>query len=251
MERTITAADVASLLPPLPEKSPLHVAIISDGNGRWATSRGLPRSAGHRTGAEAARNIIEAAPRLGVHTLTLFTLSAANWKRPASEVRGILNLLHEYLLAETSRCIAERTRISVIGRRDRLPGALREVIADAEAATAHGTRMHLRLAVDYSSRGEIYRAACRFYKATQLSTESFGTMLAELHHGSPEEVDLLIRTGGEQRLSDFLLWECAFAEFVFLTKRWPDFGAEDLANCIREFRSRERTQGALPKCASD
>jgi undecaprenyl diphosphate synthase len=253
-QRILTAADVAVLLPPpapATTQDSLHVAIISDGNGRWASSQGLPRSAGHRAGAEAARAIIEAAPRLGIHTLTLFALSAANWKRPAGEVRAILNILHEYLLAETSHCIANRTRISIIGRRDRLPGALREVIADAEAATAHGTRMHLRLAVDYSSRESIYLAACRFYKATQLSTESFSNMLAEIHHGSPMEVDLLIRTGGEQRLSDFLLWECAFAEFVFLTKRWPDFTVEDLSGCLREFRGRERTQGALPRDAAD
>lgn len=245
MERIITAADITSFLPSPPEQNSLHVAIISDGNGRWATSQGLPRSAGHQAGAKAARSIIEAAPRLGIHTLTLFALSTANWKRPASEVRAILNILHEYLLAETSRCIANRTRISVIGRRDRLPSALRDVIADAEALTAHGTRLHLRLAVDYSSREAIYLAACRFYKATQLSTESFSSILAEIHHGSPMEVDLLIRTGGEQRLSDFLLWECAFAEFVFLAKRWPDFSVEDLASCLGEFRRRERTQGAL------
>src|SRR5271168_1690899 len=252
MSHILTAADITSLLPPPPAtRNPLHVAIISDGNGRWATSRGLHRSAGHRAGAEAARGIIEAAPRLGVHTLTLFALSSANWKRPAGEVRAILNILHEYLLAETSRCMANRTRISIIGRRDRLPGALRDVIADAEAATAHSARMHLRLAVDYSSREAIYLAACRFYKATQLSTESFGSILAEIHHGGPMDVDLLIRTGGEQRLSDFLLWECAFAEFVFLAKRWPDFTREDLANCLREFRSRERTQGALAKDAAD
>jgi undecaprenyl diphosphate synthase len=251
MERITTAEDITSFLPSPPVQNSLHVAIISDGNGRWATSRGLPRSAGHRAGAKAARSIIEAAPRLGIHTLTLFALSTANWKRPASEVRAILNILHEYLLAETSRCIANRTRISVIGRRDRLPGALRDVIADAEALTAHGTRMHLRLAVDYSSREAIYLAACRFYKATQLSTESFSSILAEIHHGSPMEVDLLIRTGGEQRLSDFLLWECAFAEFVFLAKRWPDFSVEDLAGCLGEFRRRERTQGALAGDAAD
>ncbi len=251
MKQIITAADVASLLPPPQAQDSLHVAIISDGNGRWATSQGLPRSAGHRAGAEAARCIIEAAPRLGIHTLTLFALSAANWKRPAGEVRAILNLLHEYLLAETSRCIANRTRISIIGRRDRLPSALREAIADTESATAHGTRMHLRLAVDYSSRESIYLAACRFYKATQLSTESFSNMLAEIHHGSPLEVDLLIRTGGEKRLSDFLLWECAFAEFVFLAKRWPDFSVGDLTRCLQEFHGRERTQGALPKDVAD
>jgi undecaprenyl diphosphate synthase len=246
MGHLITATDVAALLPPIPAPAPLHVAIISDGNGRWGTEHGLTRTAGHRAGAEAAEKIIAAAPRLGVKTLTLFALSSANWSRPAGEIRGILNLLHEYLLIETSRCVADRVRLSIIGRRDRLPATLREVIADAEAATVHGARMHLRLAVDYSSRESIYLAACRFYKATQLSPESFSNVLAEIHHGPPIEVDLLIRTGGEQRLSDFLLWECAFAEFVFLNKRWPDFTADDLAAAIREFRSRERTRGALP-----
>ena len=224
----------------------LHVAIISDGNGRWAISRNLPRSAGHRAGAEAARRVIRAAPRLGVHTLTLFALSSANWKRPASEVNGILRLLHEYLLTETSHCVEEGVRLSIVGRRDRLPATLRQAIADSEAVTAHGTRLHLRLAVDYSAREAIYHAACRFYKVTELSTESFSSVLAEVQRGGSTEVDLLIRTGGEQRLSDFLLWECAFAEFVFLPKRWPDFTAADLETAVEEFYSRERTRGALP-----
>jgi len=224
----------------------LHVAIISDGNGRWATARGLPRTAGHRAGAEAARRIIEAAPRLGIHTLTLFALSSANWKRPAAEVNSILRLLYEYLLTETTHCIDEGVRLSIIGRRDRLPATLRQAIADSEAATAKGARLHLRLAVDYSAREAIYHAACRFYKVTELSAESFGNVLAEVLRGGSTEVDLLIRTGGEQRLSDFLLWECAFAEFVFLQKRWPDFTVADLEAAIAEFRNRERTQGALP-----
>jgi undecaprenyl diphosphate synthase len=224
----------------------LHVAIISDGNGRWAISRNLPRSAGHRAGAEAARRVIRAAPRLGVHTLTLFALSSANWKRPASEVNGILRLLHEYLLTETSHCVEEGVRLSIVGRRDRLPATLRQAIADSEALTAHGTRLHLRLAVDYSAREAIYHAACRFYKVTELSPESFSSVLAEVQRGGSTEVDLLIRTGGEQRLSDFLLWECAFAEFVFLPKRWPDFTAADLETAVEEFYSRERTRGALP-----
>jgi undecaprenyl diphosphate synthase len=156
----------------------LHVAIISDGNGRWATSRSLPRSAGHRAGAEAARRVIRAAPRLGVHTLTLFALSSANWKRPASEVNGILRLLHEYLLTETSHCVEEGVRLSIVGRRDRLPATLRQAIADSEAATVQGTHLHLRLAVDYSAREAIYHAACRFYKVTELSPESFSSVLA-------------------------------------------------------------------------
>ena len=223
----------------------LHVAIISDGNGRWATSKGLPRSAGHRAGAETARRIIEAAPRLGIQTLTLFALSAANWKRPDVEVQGILRLLHEYLLTETTHCIDEGVRLSIIGRRDRLPATLRQAVVDSEAATARGKRLHLRLAVDYSAREAIYHAACRFYKVTELSPESFSNVLAEVLRGGSTEVDLLIRTGGEQRLSDFLLWECAFTEFVFLQKRWPDFTAEDLEAAVMEFNRRERTRGAL------
>jgi undecaprenyl diphosphate synthase len=226
--------------------SGLHVAIISDGNGRWATSRGLPRSAGHRAGAESARRIIEAAPRMGIHTLTLFALSSANWKRPMAEVHAVLRLLHEYLLVETSHCVEEGVRLSVIGRRDRIPATLRQAITDSEAATANGTKLHLRLAIDYSAREAIYHAACRFYKVTELSPESFSNVFAEVLRGGSTEVDLLIRTGGEQRLSDFLLWECAFAEFVFLPKRWPDFTVADLECAVQEFGRRERTRGALP-----
>ena len=160
----------ASRLP----KAGIHVAIISDGNGRWATSKGLPRSAGHRAGAETARSIIAAAPGAGIHTLTLFALSSANWQRPAAEVAAILRLLHEYLLTETSRCMEEGVRLNVIGRRDRLPVNLRQTIAMPKAATAGGRRLHLRLAIDYSAREAIFLAACRFYKVTELSCEAFG-----------------------------------------------------------------------------
>lgn len=137
-------------------------------------------------------------------------------------------------------------RLSVIGRRDRLPVILREAIANAEAATARGTRLHLRLAVDYSARDAIYSAACRFYKVTELSAESFARVLSEVHRGGSTDLDLLIRTGGEQRISDFLLWESAFAELVFLQKRWPDFTVADLDAAIAEYYRRERTRGALP-----
>jgi len=243
---SITVLDTSAAIPAIAEAPPLHVAIISDGNGRWATARGLPRSAGHRAGAETARRVIEAAPRLGIHTLTLFALSSANWKRPPNEVQAILRLLHEYLLTETEHCIEEGVRLSIIGRRDRLPATLRQAIVDSEAATARGTRLHLRLAVDYSARESIFHAACRYYKVTELSPESFSNVLAEVCRGGSIEVDLLIRTGGEQRLSDFLLWECAFAEFVFLQKRWPDFAVSDLEAAIKEFSRRERTRGALP-----
>ena len=238
--------NVTSIRPEIAPAGSLHVAIISDGNGRWATSRGLPRSAGHRAGAETARRIIEAAPRLGIRTLTFFALSSANWLRPEPEVSGILRLLHEYLLTETSHCIEEGVCLSVIGRRDRLPAALRQAISDSEAATAGGTRLHLRLAIDYSGREAIYHAACRFYKVTELSPRSFGNVLAEVLHGGSTEVDLLIRTGGEQRLSDFLLWECAFAELVFVEKRWPDFTVADLEAALDQFSRRSRTRGGLP-----
>jgi len=242
----VSLRQVPTIRPELATEPRLHVAIISDGNGRWATSRGLPRCAGHRAGAEAARGIIEAAPRLGIHTLTLFALSSANWKRPPAEVNAILRLLHEYLLAETTHCLDEGIRLSIIGRRDRIPATLRQVISDAEAATARGTRLNVRLAIDYSARESIFHAACKFYKATELSSDSFSQVLSEVHRGGSTEVDLLIRTGGEQRLSDFLLWECAFAEFVFLEKRWPDFTVADLRAAIDEFHCRERTRGALP-----
>jgi undecaprenyl diphosphate synthase len=242
----LTLQHLVTTRPETTVASGLHVAIISDGNGRWATSRGLPRSAGHRAGAESARRIIQAAPRFGIHTLTLFALSSANWKRPPAEVNAILRLLHEYLLTETTHCIEEGVRLSIIGRRDRIPATLRQAIADSEAATANGARLHLRLAVDYSAREAIYYAACRFYKVTELSPESFSNVLSEVLRGGSTEVDLLIRTGGEQRLSDFLLWECAFAEFVFLSKRWPDFSVGDLESAVQEFGRRERTRGALP-----
>ncbi|HXN24815.1 MAG TPA: polyprenyl diphosphate synthase [Candidatus Dormibacteraeota bacterium] len=228
----------------------LHVAIISDGNGRWALARGLPRSAGHRAGAQAAGRVIRACPNLGIGTLTLFTLSSANWKRPQAEVNGILRLLHEYLLAETTHCAAQGVRLTVMGRRDRLSENLRQTIADAETATAAGTRLHVRLAVDYSAREAIYRAACRFYKVTSLSLESFSDVLREVNHDAAPDVDLLIRTGGEQRLSDFLLWEAAYAELAFVPKKWPDFSAEDLATAVAEFHTRARNFGGLPDAAA-
>ena len=195
----------------------LHVALIMDGNGRWAAARRLPRSAGHRAGAEAARQVIRAAPELGVATLTLFGFSAANWHRPASEVSALMSLFRKYLEAETAPCASNGVRMSVIGRRERLSPRLLEAIAQAEAGTRAGRRLHLRLAVDYSAREAIVRAAR--LAATSASGEGFEQALARAQHAdSAPPVDLLVRTGGEQRLSDFLLWECAYAEFLFLKK---------------------------------
>lgn len=221
--------------------SNLHAAIIMDGNGRWATARGLPRVAGHRAGAEALRRAVETAPKLGIGTLTVYAFSSDNWRRPRTEVSALMKLFHNYLRRERDECLEKGVRVSVIGRRDRLPRMLLPVIEEIEKATAHGARLHLRLAVDYSSRDAILRAARKLKsKATR---ESFPPAM-----GGPD-VDLLIRTGGEQRLSDFLLWEAAYAELVFTPVMWPDFGGADLAAAVEEFHSRERRFGAVPAAA--
>jgi undecaprenyl diphosphate synthase len=229
-----------------PRRSSLHVAIITDGNGRWATSRGMPRSAGHRAGAENLRRVARAAPKLGIGTLTLYAFSANNWRRPQAEVASLLRILQEYLITESAFCAEESIRVSVIGRRDRLSTGLQKAIASAEELTAAGRELHIRLAVDYSSREALYQAARRSYKVTSVSRDSFEEVLGEASHGSVREVDLVIRTGGEQRLSDFLLWESAYAELYFTKKMWPEFSVEDLRGAIREFHSRVRTFGRLP-----
>ena len=207
-------------------QSSLHIAIIMDGNGRWAERRGLQRVAGHRVGAEAVRRIVEAAPDLGVGALTLFAFSADNWKRPAAEVNALMRLLARHLRTETPRCVANGVALRIVGRRDRLPGPLVEAIANAETATAAGTRLTLRIAVDYSSR-----------------------VAMETGHLLPD-VDLLIRTGGEQRLSDFLLWECAYAELYFTPTMWPDFAAADLAAAVAWFHARDRRFGGLSEAVA-
>lgn len=220
---------------------PLHAAIIMDGNGRWASTRGLPRIAGHRAGAEALRRAVEAAPDAGINVLTVYAFSSDNWRRPQPEVSALMKLFHLYLRREQARCIENGVRVSVIGRRDRLPRLLLPVIEECERATAAGRRLNLRLAVDYSSRDMLLAAAQALKgKATR---EKLSAAL-----GGPD-VDLLIRTGGEQRLSDFLLWECAYAELVFTPVMWPDFGPSDLAAAVAEFHSRERRFGALPSAA--
>ena len=234
------------------KQSGLHVGIIMDGNGRWATRGGQPRSAGHREGARAVRRVVEAAPELGIGVLTLYAFSADNWRRPPQEVGVLMRLFREYLKAETGRCIENGVRLEVIGRRDRLDPRLRRRIEATERATAGGTRLHLRLAVDYSSRDAILRAAQCLRPDTVPGRDSFTRLLAIVDHGTPvQELDLLIRTGGERRLSDFMLWEAAYAELLFVEGMWPDFGAADLAAAVREFEARERRYGGLPEVAAD
>ncbi|HJY86112.1 MAG TPA: di-trans,poly-cis-decaprenylcistransferase [Candidatus Acidoferrales bacterium] len=228
----------------------LHVAIILDGNGRWARARGLPRGAGHRAGVEAVRRIVHVAPELGIGTLTLYVFSSDNWERPQAEVVALLRLLHAYLLTEAPGYAAHGVRLTVIGRRDRFSRRLREAIEAAEAATASGDLLDLRLAVDYSAREAIFRAACRFYKVREVSRASFAGVLAEVNRDSARDVDLLIRTGGEQRLSDFLLWESAYAELYFTERMWPEFTASDLKAAVAEFHARERRFGRLPDTAA-
>jgi undecaprenyl diphosphate synthase len=226
--------------------APLHVAIIMDGNGRWARARSMPRVAGHRQGANAVRRTVEAAPSLGVSTLTLYAFSAANWQRPVSEVSALMELLETYLHREKDRCIGNGVRINVIGRRDRLAPRLVREIERTEAATAGGRQLLLRIAVDYSAREAIAAAAARCSE-TRPSLESFAALMQrELHSvpGTPD-VDLLIRTSGERRLSDFLLWEIAYAEFVFTERLWPDFGREDLAAAVAEYSRRDRRFGRV------
>ena len=207
--------------------APCHTAIIMDGNGRWAQARGLPRSAGHRAGAEAVRRTIEAAPSLGITALTLYAFSADNWRRPRAEVQALLRLLRNYLRDETARCVEQGVRLEVIGRRDRLSQALCAAIAATERATSAGRTLDLRLAIDYSARDAIARGE------TPLP-----------------DVDLLVRTGGEQRLSDFLLRECAYAELYFTSCAWPDFDGAALAAAVAEFRRRQRRFGGLTAVAS-
>ncbi|HEX6644178.1 MAG TPA: di-trans,poly-cis-decaprenylcistransferase [Gemmatimonadales bacterium] len=228
----------------------MHVGVIMDGNGRWAERRGLPRAAGHREGVAAVRRAVAAAPALGIGTLTLYAFSADNWRRPEREVGWLMRLFREYLRSEAPRAARDGVRVSIIGRRDRLSGGLVRAVESAERLTADATRLHLRIAVDYSSRDSILRAA-QCLGGAPVTREAFGRLLAIADHGrtpSPD-VDLLIRTGGEQRLSDFLLWECAYAELVFLPGMWPDFAAADLAAAVHTFQGRERRFGGLTSAA--
>jgi undecaprenyl diphosphate synthase len=232
----------------------LHVAIIMDGNGRWARARKRPRTFGHKEGAKAVRRVVEASPKLGVGVLTLYAFSSDNWQRPPFEVRELMRLFQRHLLAEADELAREGVRLQVIGRRDRLPPAVCEAIRLAEARTREGRRLLLRVAVDYSARDTIVAAAKRVGACPdeEFDREDFAYLLGEsLHEQIPApDVDLLVRTGGERRLSDFLLWECAYAELYFTDLMWPDFGHDALSVALADFRARERRFGRLPDQAA-
>jgi undecaprenyl diphosphate synthase len=230
----------------------LHVAILLDGNGRWAASHGLPRSEGHRAGVAAVRRIVGAAPSLGISTLTLYAFSSNNWERPASEVVTLLGLLEEYLRTQADACAAEGLRLRVIGRRDRIPPSLVEAIESAERLTATGRVLEVRIALDYSSRDAILRAACWMLSSLEISEREFARRLGQVTNAGTAvpDVDLLIRTGGERRLSDFMLWESAYAELFFTPRMWPEFEPADLAAAVQDFLGRERRFGRLPEAAA-
>jgi undecaprenyl diphosphate synthase len=230
----------------------MHIAIIMDGNGRWASRRHLPRSAGHRAGAKAVNAIVEAAARRRVDTLTLYAFSSANWERPPAEVGALFTLLRCHLLTQTERCLEQSIRINVIGRRDRLSAGLVELIERSERATARGNGMRLRIAVDYSAQHGLIEACRRMQADAEIDRSRFLERLAAVDHSAEPaaEVDLLIRTGGEKRLSDFLLWECAYAELLFLDCLWPDFDAQAFDDALADFAGRERRFGQIPTPAS-
>ncbi len=225
----------------------LHVGIIMDGNGRWAQRRGLPRSAGHIEGAKAVNDIVETAARARVRALSLYAFSADNWRRPGAEVAALMSLLRRYLMTETRRCIEQSVRINIIGRRDRLTPSLVRAIERSEQLTAACTGMHLRIAVDYSAQHSILEAARRASSQLDVDAARFQQLLDEVDHSAVPAgaVDLLIRTGAEKRLSDFLLWQCAYAEFYFADCMWPDFGVKGFHAALDYYHGRQRRFGQV------
>ncbi len=225
----------------------MHVAVIMDGNGRWAARRHLPRTAGHRAGAKSVDAIVAAAARQGVDTLTLYAFSADNWNRPSAEVNALFTLLRRHLLTQTQRCLERSIRINVIGRRDRLDAGLRLCIERSERATAHCTGMHLRIAIDYSAQYSLLETCRRLQLDASVDRSRFVECLAAVDHAvtPAPAVDLLIRTGGEKRLSDFLLWECAYAELHFVEALWPDFDEAAFEQALAEYARRDRRFGRI------
>lgn len=229
---------------------PRHVAIIMDGNGRWAAARGLPRSAGHKAGIEALRRAVKAAADLGIEYLTIYSFSTENWTRPKSEVTFLLELLRRFIRQDVAELHAAGVRIRIIGDREGLDGSIVAMLDDAERLTAANARLNLIVAFNYGSRQEIARAAARLAQDVLAGRIACSAITAQhlaerLDTAGLPDPDLLIRTGGEERISNFLLWQCAYAEFVFVPEFWPEFNGEIFARAISEFSSRERRFGGL------
>ena len=228
--------------------SPAHVAIIMDGNGRWAKARSLPRSLGHRAGVAALKRVVESAPLLGVERLTVFGFSTENWRRPAGEVSELMRLLKTYVRSDLDRLRREGVRVHILGRRTGLPADILDTIEHAERSTEGNDRFHLQVAFNYGGQADILDAARSFaeaVKAGQARPEDLNEAMFQgyLSTSGSSPPDLIIRTSGEQRLSNFLLWEAAYAEFVFQDVLWPDYGPAELKAAIEEFRTRERRYG--------
>ncbi|MEM0986050.1 MAG: isoprenyl transferase [Pseudomonadota bacterium] len=229
---------------------PLHVAIIMDGNGRWAKARGLPRTAGHERGVEALRRTVEAASALGVSHLTVFSFSTENWRRPPAEVSTLFMLLRSYIRRDLKRLKKEGVRIRVIGTDENMPEDVRDLIEEAQRETLDNTSFNLTVAFNYGGREEIVRAARRLAAEVERGERSIetiddGAMDAALDTSDVPDPDLLIRTSGEKRISNFLLWQCAYAELYFTDTLWPDFSEQDLSAALEAFSQRERRYGAV------
>ncbi len=228
-----------------------HVAVIMDGNGRWAKSRGLPRTAGHKQGAEAARRVVKDAAELGVEYITLFGFSSENWNRPADEIKDLMKLLRYYLRSETAEFHKNGARLRVIGDRSAFDADIVKLIENAEKLTEDNKDINVIIALNYGGRNDILQAALRLHNAHLNEKLEMETVAAQfpgflLTQGVPDP-DLLIRTSGEMRISNFLLWQCAYTEFVFTDTLWPDFSKEDLQSAIEVYNNRDRRFGAIAK----
>ncbi len=231
-------------------KIPVHVAIIMDGNGRWAKKRGLPRTAGHAQGARVVEQILEDADHMGIRYLTVYAFSTENWSRPDSEVKALMNLLRTYMKTSLAKCARNNVRIRVIGDKSRLDSDLQASIANLEKETAPNTGIGFQIAINYGSRDEIVRAvrkAAQKVKDSGLNPEDITEAMIsdELDTAGIPDPDLLIRTGGEQRISNFLLWQTAYSELYFCDAAWPDFNKAELEKAVDAFNNRERRYGGL------
>ncbi|OYX56977.1 MAG: di-trans,poly-cis-decaprenylcistransferase [Brevundimonas subvibrioides] len=234
---------------PAPEAGPRHVALIMDGNGRWAQARGLPRAMGHREGVQALKRTVQAAPAFGIECLTVFGFSTENWRRPADEVSDLMGLVRSYVASDLARLEREGVRVRVLGRRTGLPADIAAIVERAERSTAHNSRFLLQVAFNYGGRADIVDAA-QAYVDRLLAGQATGpldetTLGLGLSTAGGPPVDLIVRTSGEQRLSNFLLWEAAYAELVYQDVLWPDYGAEALADAVGQYRQRDRRFGAI------